>query len=257
MKNQPIKELEPLLMGIESKEDPLLIQLRKDERKGVKDLISRWERKKDHELLLHHQFEEMLHYERNLYIKGYNYIAGVDEVGRGPLAGPVVAAAVILPENFYLPGLTDSKKLSASKRASFNQYIKEHAISYGIGVIDSETIDKINIYEATKIAMLLAIESLSVKPDYLLIDAMKLNISVEQSSIIKGDSASISIAASSVLAKETRDTYMKKLSLEYPSYGFDKNMGYGTKEHLEAIKSLGIMKEHRHSFSPIKEMVVS
>ncbi|WP_078380914.1 ribonuclease HII [Sutcliffiella halmapala] len=255
MNKQPIREIEALLSNVSGIDDPLFIKFRNDERKGVRTLLRRFEKKVEQETLLHEQFNEMLRYEKALYQEGYRYLAGVDEVGRGPLAGPVVAAAVILPQDFYLPGLTDSKKLSAQKRADFNVYIRKNAISYGIGIIDSRTIDKVNIYEATKLAMIQAIEQLAVKPEYLLIDAMKLDVKIPQESIIKGDATSISIAASSVLAKETRDTYMKELGLKYPAYGFDKNMGYGTKEHVEAIKHEGIMNEHRHSFSPIKEIV--
>lgn len=257
MKNRPIKEIEERLEELASPDDPFVAELQRDERKGVRVLLKRFERRIASEVHLHSQFEEMSKYEIALYRKGIQRIAGVDEVGRGPLAGPVIAAAVILPKDFQLLGLTDSKKLTASKRSIFNVYIKEHAISYGIGIVDSKTIDRINIYEATKLAMRLAIEQLSVKADHLLIDAMKLDLDLPQTSIIKGDAKSISIAASSILAKEARDTYMKELALEYPEYGFEKNMGYGTRDHLEALKKVGIMKEHRHSFSPVKEMVVS
>lgn len=257
MKNTPIKEIEAKLRELKSTDDPFLDTLKDDERKGVKALVRRWEKGIELDMQLHKQFEEMSQYENSLYQQGCHHIAGVDEVGRGPLAGPVIAAAVILPKDFQLLGLTDSKKLSASKRAFFNKYIREHAVSFGIGVVDSKTIDRINIYEATKLAMRLAIEQLSVKADHLLIDAMKLDLGYPQTSIIKGDAKSISIAASSVLAKEARDSYMKELAAQYPEYGFEKNMGYGTSEHLEAIKEVGIMKEHRHSFSPVKELVVS
>ncbi|MCA1321382.1 ribonuclease HII [Bacillus tianshenii] len=257
MKNTPIKEIEAKLREVKSADDPYLNMLKNDERKGVRALLNRWEKRIGQDMQLHTQFEEMSQFESALYQQGCHHIAGVDEVGRGPLAGPVIAAAVILPKDFLLLGLTDSKKLSASKRAYFNEYIKEHAISYAVGIVDSKTIDRINIYEATKLAMRLAIEKLSVKPDHLLIDAMKLDQDIPQTSIIKGDARSISIAASSVLAKEARDAYMKELGAHYPAYGFEKNMGYGTKEHLEAIKEVGIMKEHRHSFSPVKELVVS
>ncbi|MGD6775391.1 ribonuclease HII [Sutcliffiella horikoshii] len=255
MEKKSIKDIERLLVGIKSENDPFLLSIREDQRKGVQTLLKRWEKKRLETQQLLEQFEEMKKYERPLWDKGCRYIAGIDEVGRGPLAGPVVAAAVILPEDFHLPGLTDSKKLSAQKREHFFRYVKEHAISYGIGIIDSREIDQVNIYEATKLAMVQAVKDLHHTPEHLLIDAMKLDLDIEQTSIIKGDATSISIAAASVLAKETRDTYMKNLAKEFPDYGFDKNMGYGTPEHLLALQETGVTREHRQSFSPVKEMV--
>lgn len=255
MVKKSIKEIEKMLNGIESEEDPFLLSIQEDERKGVKALLKRWTKRRTDQQKLVEQFQEMQKYEHALWQSGRRFIAGIDEVGRGPLAGPVVAAAVILPEDFHLLGLTDSKKLSPQKREHFYHYIKDHAICYGIGIVDSEAIDQINIYEATKLAMIQAVKSLSETPDHLLIDAMKLDLAVEQTSIIKGDATSISIAAASVLAKETRDTYMKELAREFPQYGFDKNMGYGTREHLIALVEVGVTREHRRSFSPVKEMV--
>ena len=195
-------------------------------------------------------------YEKELYKKKVNLIAGVDEVGRGPLVGPVLAASVILPKDFKLDGLTDSKKLSEKKRDLFYSYIIEHAISYGIGIIDEKTIDKVNIYEATKLAMYEAINNLNKKPDHILIDAMKLDIE-HSTSIIKGDSKSISIAAASVIAKVTRDKMMYELDKKYPHYNFKKNKGYPTKEHIEAIKKHGIINEHRKSYGPVKEYLIN
>ncbi|KPB04347.1 ribonuclease HII [Bacillus sp. CHD6a] len=255
MKNKSIKEIEKMLNDIESEKDPFLQSIKEDERKGVKALYKRWTKRKAEQEKLIDQFKEMQKYERALWQSGRRLIAGIDEVGRGPLAGPVVAAAVILPEDFYLPGLTDSKKLSSQKREHFYHYIKEYAISYGIGIVDSVAIDQVNIYEATKLAMIEAVKCLTETPDHLLIDAMKLDLALEQTSIIKGDATSISIAAASVLAKETRDTYMKGLAKEFPQYGFDKNMGYGTREHLLALEEVGVTREHRRSFSPVKELV--
>ncbi|MCG1020631.1 ribonuclease HII [Sutcliffiella horikoshii] len=255
MEKKSIKDIERKLVGIESEKDPFLLSIREDERKGVQALLKRWEKRRLEKEQLLQQFEDMKKYERLLWESGCQYIAGIDEVGRGPLAGPVIAAAVILPKDFYLPGLTDSKKLSTQKREHFFHYIKEHAISYGIGMIDSKRIDEVNIYEATKLAMMEAVGNLHHKPDHLLIDAMKLDLDMEQTSIIKGDATSISIAAASVLAKETRDTYMKELAQEFPQYGFEKNMGYGTQEHLLALHEIGVTREHRQSFSPVKEMV--
>ena len=192
-------------------------------------------------------------YERELNKKGITLIAGVDEVGRGPLIGPVVAAAVILPKNFELEGLTDSKKLSEKKREKFFEIIKKEAISIGIGVISEKRIDEINIYEATKEAMYEAINNLNPKPEHILIDAMKLDLDVPSTSIIKGDLLSISISAASVIAKVTRDHMLYDLDKEYPMYDLKNNKGYGTKKHIEAIKQYGITKYHRLSYKPVSD----
>ena len=190
-------------------------------------------------------------YERELNRKGINLIAGIDEVGRGPLIGPVVASAVILPKNFKLDGLTDSKKLSEKRREEFYKVIKEKAISIGIGIIDEKRIDEINIYEATKEAMYEAINNLNVKPEHILIDAMKLDLDIPSTSIIKGDLLSISISAASVIAKVTRDHMLYEIDKEYPMYDLKNNKGYGTKKHMEAIKKYGITKYHRLSYKPV------
>ena len=255
MEDLTIKEIQILLQNITEESDPSLLKIKLDRRKGVQQLYKKWQKEKSKKEELHIQFQNMLAYEKELRQNGLKYIAGIDEVGRGPLAGPVVAAAVILKEDFYLPGLTDSKKLSPAKREEFYHFIVDHALAYGIGVVQAREIDSVNIYEATKIAMMKAIKELPIEPEHLLIDAMKLPINIPQTSIIKGDATSISIAASSVLAKETRDRYMKKLGEKYPSYGFENHMGYGTKEHLEAIEVQGIISEHRVSFAPIKNYV--
>ena len=194
-------------------------------------------------------------YERKLHSAGYHLIGGVDEVGRGPLVGPVVAACCILPDNFQLDGLTDSKKLSEKKREYFFEEIKKQAISYGIGIISEERIDEINIYEATKEAMTLAIENCSIQPDYVLTDAMKLDINIPVQPIIKGDLKSITISAASVLAKVTRDHLLYELDKKYPMYDFKNNVGYPTKKHLEAISLYGIIPEHRKSYGPIKDYI--
>ena len=199
--------------------------------------------------------KDNLKYEKELYNKGYSLIAGVDEVGRGPLVGPVVAAAVILPKNYKLEGLTDSKKLSEAKRNYFDEIIKRDAISYGIGVIDNNIIDEVNIYEATKLAMKQAISNLKIKPDYVLTDAMKLDIDIDFKSLIKGDLRSLSISAASVIAKVYRDNLMYLLDKKYPYYNFKNNKGYPTKDHIEAIKKYGIIKEHRISYHPVSEYI--
>ena len=195
--------------------------------------------------------EDLYKYERELYDKGLNLIGGVDEVGRGPLIGSVVAACVVLPKDFVLEGLTDSKKLSEKKRDLFYDIIKEKAIAIGIGIVDEKKIDEVNIYEATKIAMKEAIKNTNIKLDHVLIDAMPLDIDVPTTSIIKGDAKSISIAAASVIAKVTRDRMMYELDKKYPMYDLKNNKGYGTKKHIEAIEKYGITKYHRVTFKPV------
>ena len=192
-------------------------------------------------------------YERELIDKGIKLICGVDEVGRGPLIGPVVAAAVILPINYRLEGLTDSKKLSEKKREQFYEIIKRDAVAIGVGIISEKRIDEINIYEATKEAMYMAINNLSVKPEHVLIDAMKLELDIPRTSIIKGDLLSLSISAASVIAKVTRDHMLYELDKEYPMYDLKNNKGYGTKKHIEAIKKYGITKYHRVSYKPVSD----
>jgi len=195
-------------------------------------------------------------YESELYRKGLKYIAGVDEVGRGPLVGPVVTACVILPEDFILEGLTDSKKLSAKKRELFYDIIKEKALAIGIGIKDNNIIDQVNIYQATKLAMYEAISNCHIKPDHILIDAMKLEkLTIPATSIIKGDAKSISIAAASVIAKVTRDRMMEELDKIYPMYNFKNNAGYPTKEHIKAIEEYGIIDEHRKTFKPVSDHI--
>ncbi len=194
-------------------------------------------------------------YERELREKGITLIAGVDEVGRGPLVGPVVTACVILPEKFDLPHLTDSKKLTERRREILYKEIQEQALGIGIGIVDNEEIDRINILNATKKAMKMAINNCKVKPEHILIDAVKLDIDIPTTSIIKGDLKSITISAASVIAKVTRDHMLYELDEKYPMYDFKHNKGYPTKKHIEAIKEYGIIKEHRRSYSPVKEYV--
>ncbi len=197
----------------------------------------------------------MLEYENELYEKGITLIAGVDEVGRGPLIGPVVAAAVILPKGFYHPGIKDSKKLSEKKREELYKVITENALSIGVGTVSEEVIDEINIYEATKTAMKEAINSLTIPPEHVLIDAMKLDLKIPSTSIIKGDALSESIAAASIIAKVTRDHLLMKMDEEYPMYDLKNNKGYGTKKHLEALEKYGACKYHRKSYSPVTKVL--
>lgn len=196
----------------------------------------------------------MKEFETELYSNGINFIAGIDEVGRGPLVGPVVTAAVILPKDFYDERINDSKKLTEKKRELLYDVIMENALSVGIGMSSPEVIDEINILNATKKAMIEAINNLSVKPEHLLIDAVKLDIDIPQTSIIKGDAKSESIAAASIIAKVTRDRMMVELDKKYPMYDFKHNKGYGTKKHIEALYQYGPIEEHRKSFAPVSEL---
>ncbi|MEH7456887.1 ribonuclease HII [Bacillus sp. JJ1127] len=255
MQKLTIKEVGCLLQEITAEEDERFQMLIKDERKGVQNLITKWHKQKEQVQKEREQFLEMSQYEQALREQGLLYIAGIDEVGRGPLAGPVVTAAVVLPEDFYIPGLNDSKKLSEAKRERFYDEIKERAVAIGVGIVSPQVIDEINIYQATKRAMLDAIANLSCTPEHLLIDAMKLPTSIPQTSIIKGDAKSISISAASIIAKVTRDRMMKELGKEHPEYGFEQHMGYGTKQHLQAIETYGVLEEHRKTFAPIKDMI--
>ena len=199
--------------------------------------------------------EDLYKYEKELREKNINIIGGVDEVGRGPLIGDVVAACVVLPEDFVLEGLTDSKKLTEKKRDKFYDIITKKALAIGIGKVSPKEIDELNIYEATKKAMLLAITEVrsKINLEHILIDAMPLNIDIPTTSIIKGDAKSISIAAASVIAKVTRDRDMYELDKKYPMYDLAHNKGYGTKKHIEALKEYGITEYHRLSYAPVKE----
>lgn len=247
-----IKQVKEILL--QSPDGDTISQLRSDQRKGVQKLLEAYDRRLEKEKMLSDQFYEMQSYERAAVKRGFRLIAGTDEAGRGPLAGPVVAAAVILPDGFYLPGLNDSKKLSEQKREIFFDIIIG-AADVGVGVIEAEEIDRINILNASKKAMIEAIHQLNQKPDYILADAVTLDIQTAQESIIKGDAKSVSIAAASVIAKVTRDRLMKHAGEKYPGYGLEKNAGYGTKEHIEAIKTLGLTGEHRRSFEPVRSMI--
>ena len=199
--------------------------------------------------------EDLYKYENELREKNINIIGGVDEVGRGPLIGDVVAACVVLPKDFVLEGLTDSKKLSEKKRDAYYEIIKEQALAIGIGKVSPREIDELNIYEATKKAMTIAIDEVrsKINLEHVLIDAMPLELDIPTTSIIKGDSKSISIAAASVIAKVTRDRDLYKLDKLYPMYDLANNKGYGTKKHIEALKEYGITEYHRLSYAPVRE----
>ena len=249
-----IKEVKEHLAMIDELDQPLFEELIRDGRAGVQAAISKRKRELQKQVDEDLRLEKMLAYEKELYAQGIDLIAGVDEVGRGPLAGPVVAAAVILPKACKIPGLNDSKKIPKSKHKEIYEAVLQNAISIGIGVKDNQVIDQVNIYEATKLAMMEAIGQLEPQPQHLLIDAMKLDLPIPQTSIIKGDANSLSIAAASIVAKVTRDQMMEEFDREYPGYDFAQNAGYGTAKHLAGLDKLGVTPIHRRSFEPIKSM---
>ena len=249
-----IKEIKEQLADIQQLDDPLLAELEQDSRSGVIQAIAKRKREIQKCLDEDERLEGMLAYEKECYVCGIELIAGVDEVGRGPLAGPVVAAAVILPKGSKIPGLNDSKKIPKSKHKEIYEAVLQEAIAIGIGVKDNQVIDQVNIYEATKLAMMEAIGQLDPQPQHLLIDAMKLDLSISQTSIIKGDANSLSIAAASIVAKVTRDQMMEEFDREYPGYDFAQNAGYGTAKHLAGLDQLGVTPIHRRSFEPVKSM---
>ncbi|BBA92527.1 ribonuclease HII [Streptococcus ruminantium] len=250
-----IKEVTALLARVDSLESPIWSDLALDERAGVQAAIKKRQKELKKEAAEDARLEAMLCYEKALYENGVEWIAGVDEVGRGPLAGPVVAAAVILPKGCKIRYLNDSKKIPKSRHEAIYQEVMEQAVAIGIGIKNAEIIDQVNIYEATKLAMLEALEKLDKEPQHLLVDAMKLDSSIPQTSIIKGDANSLSIAAASIVAKVTRDRLMADYDREFSGYGFAKNAGYGTAEHVEGLNKLGITPIHRRSFEPIKSLV--
>ena len=249
-----IKEVKERLAMIDELDHPLFEELILDGRAGVQAAISKRKRELQKQVDEDLRLEKMLAYEKELYAQGIDLIAGVDEVGRGPLAGPVVAAAVILPKACKIPGLNDSKKIPKSKHKEIYEAVLQNAIAIGIGVKDNQVIDQVNIYEATKLAMMEAIGQLEPQPQHLLIDAMKLDLPISQTSIIKGDANSLSIAAASIVAKVTRDQMMEEFDKEYPGYDFAKNAGYGTAKHLAGLVQLGVTPIHRRSFEPVKSM---
>ena len=252
-----VKEIKEQLAELVTLTDPRWTDFETDSRSGVQRAIIQRKKAIQAEEAENKRLETMLRYEKEVYAQGFQAVAGIDEVGRGPLAGPVVAACVILPQNCKIKHLNDSKKIPKSKHKAIYQEVLEQSLAVGIGIVDNELIDQVNIYEATKIGMLQAVENLKgqiSQPDYLLIDAMKLDIAIPQQSIIKGDANSLSIAAASIVAKVTRDKMMTDYDQLFPGYGFSENAGYGTKQHLLGIEKIGISPIHRKSFEPIKSM---
>lgn len=253
-KSESIQEIKAQLERITDQND-LRLEWLNDSRQGVQTALKSWYKKQEKRKEQQQKLEYMMRYEKDAVKQGYQLIGGIDEVGRGPLAGPVVAACVIMPLENGIVGIDDSKKLSEKKRQDLYNQIMQQAISVGVGVVNAETIDDVNIYQATKLAMQQAIDNMPIKPDYVLIDAMQLDNGLPQQSLIKGDANSYQIAAASIVAKVTRDRLMKEYAQQYPHYDFENNAGYGTPKHLEGLQEHGVTPIHRRTFEPIKSMI--
>ncbi|MDP4125655.1 MAG: ribonuclease HII [Bacillota bacterium] len=247
-----IREVEEALYKDPSPE--MLFACQNDARQGVRRLALRLVKDQQAQAKEQARIELLLVEEKKLWKKGYMFLAGIDEAGRGPLAGPVVAAACILPALFDLPGLNDSKLLTESKREKLYNQIRAQAIDFAIGSAEPAEIDALNILQATKLSMKRAIEGMTVRPHFLLIDAVELSaVNLPQLPLVGGDHLSASIAAASILAKVTRDRLMVELNALYPEYSFSKNKGYGTSEHMKVLRRLGPCPLHRRSFAPVKQ----
>ena len=251
-----VSQIKQALLEVNDRSHEFLVTLANDERKSVQKLLEQCHKRIQNQELVYQEHQKRLNHEIAAYEAGYQVIAGLDEVGRGPLAGPVVVAAVVLPRDCQnlLVGVTDSKQLSHAKRLEFARQIREVALDLKIVAIPPVIIDRENIYQATRQGMKAAVEALNVKPDYLLLDAINIDSDLPQESLVKGDQRSLSIAAASIIAKVYRDELMVQYSKTYPEFGFDRNMGYGTKEHLDALDRVGYTPIHRRSFEPVKSM---
>ncbi|HKU43631.1 MAG TPA: ribonuclease HII [Polyangiales bacterium] len=228
--------------------------LRADPRPGAKAILDAVERRRRENRSEGQRLRKLLRYETQLWAAGVLHVAGVDEAGMSPLAGPVAAAAVVFAPGSRIPGVDDSKKLDARTRDELAVAIKETAVAWAVGFAEVDEIDRINIYWAGLLAMRRAVEGLQVAPQHLLLDARVLkDVPLPQERIVKGDAKSLSIAAASILAKTSRDALMAKLDGEYPGYGFAKHKGYPVKEHVSALKKLGACPHHRRSFAPVRE----
>lgn len=255
--NLTVKQIEEKLQSLKDEEllRNYLIKLENDNRKSVERLVQKYQKKIEADRKEKERVRNLWNFEALLLQKNYKYIVGIDEAGRGPLAGPVVAAAVILPSYCFIEGLNDSKKLTPVKRELMAIKIKEKAIACSVGIVDNLTIDKMNILQATRYAMLLAFKSLKTKPQYALIDGEKNPlIKIPQWGIVNGDGRSASIAAASIIAKVYRDNLMKVYDQLYPGYYFSTHKGYGTKEHLQILNNKGPSPIHRFTFSPVNSM---
>ncbi|OYD06461.1 ribonuclease HII [Paludifilum halophilum] len=251
-----IREIEARLSAETEITDEWIQELLQDSRAGVKKLARSYLKKRERIRREEERVQRMWDFERTYREQGYRWVAGLDEAGRGPLAGPVVAAAVIFPEDFDASGLNDSKQLTPEERLTLRRRIEEGALGTGVGIVDTRFIDQHNILQATYEAMRRAVAQLDPSPDLLLLDAVKLpGVDLPQHAIVKGDTLSHSIAAASILAKTIRDEWMIQAAERYPGYGFEHHMGYGTQEHLEALEKQGPCPLHRRSFSPVGDRI--
>lgn len=248
-----ISEIREILLGSPSEE--FLAELELDSRVAVKKLLQAYHKRIEKAALERERFHKMLSYERNYYAEGAKLIAGVDEAGRGPLAGPLVIAAVVMPEEFFISGLNDSKQISASKRDKLYDEILQKALSVSVNLVSISNIDELNIYRATQQGMAEVLLHLDKQPDVALIDAMPVEAGeIKTVSLVHGDALSASIAAASIIAKVTRDRIMEKLDALYPAYKFANNKGYGSKDHMQAIDQDGVTEWHRRSYEPVKSL---
>ncbi len=248
-----ISEIREILLGSPSEE--FLAELELDSRVAVKKLLQAYHKRIEKATLERERFHKMLSYERNYYAEGAKLIAGVDEAGRGPLAGPLVIAAVVMPEEFFISGLNDSKQISASKRDKLYDEILQKALSVSVNIVSISNIDELNIYRATQQGMAEVLLHLDKQPDVALIDAMPVEAGeIKTVSLVHGDALSASIAAASIIAKVTRDRIMEKLDALYPAYKFANNKGYGSKDHMQAIDQDGVTEWHRRSYEPVKSL---
>ena len=255
MNKETISQIKARLQTITDATDPYLQTIRDDSRKGVQMAIQQFERRLARQKEAEEAFNNRFKYEKYYWENGCQYIAGMDEVGRGPLAGPVVTCAVILNADFDLIGVTDSKQLTRHERENLYLRIVDEAVEVSIAVNDAPVIDQMNIYAATQDAMIRAVNHLHHRPDHLIVDAVPLAIDIPQTTLIKGDQKSISVAAASIVAKEYRDHLMRDYDYVYPGYGFAQNMGYGTKEHLAGLEKMGATPIHRRSFNPVPKYI--
>ena len=248
-----ISEIREILLGSPSEE--FLAELEQDGRVAVKKLLQAYHKRVEKAALERERFHKMLSYERQYYAEGAKLIAGVDEAGRGPLAGPLVIAAVVMPEEFFISGLNDSKQISARKRDKLYDEILQKALSVSVNVVSISNIDELNIYRATQQGMAEVLLHLDKQPDVALIDAMPVEAGdIKTVSLVHGDALSASIAAASIIAKVTRDRIMEKLDTLYPAYKFANNKGYGSKDHMQAIDQDGVTEWHRRSYEPVKSL---
>ena len=251
--SETVKQIRERLSQLTDRSDPYVQSLATDSRKGVQQALTQFYRRLERQAAAQAAFRQRFRYEEKLWRQGCRDVAGRDEVGRGPLAGPVVTCAVILRPDFDLVGVTDSKQLTRHEREQLYLQIVNEAVEVSIAVNDREAIDRLNIYAATQDAMIRAVNNLHHRPDHRIVDAVPLKIAIPQTTLIKGDQKSISVAAASIVAKEYRDHLMRDYDRVYPGYGLAENMGYGTKEHLAGLAAHGATPIHRRSFRPVQD----